>query len=227
MTSGNLDAWLARSFEDRKLSRSERQDLVEVANAAGSEAARLAIVRLAFAIARQGLAAPEGGPVLGWLEEVVVALRERAEPSAGARMEAHFSPGEDCPRAIQQLLDRARRSIDACVFTITDDRLAAALIGAHRRGVAVRVVTDDAKAEDLGSDAGRLEREGIAVRVDRSPFHMHHKFAIVDGSTLLTGSYNWTRGAANDNEENLIVVADPRLLTPFAATFELLWDRFG
>ena len=84
----------------------------------------------------------------------------------------------------------------------------------------MRIITDDAKADDLGSDIDRLGRPGIAVRVDRSPFHMHHKFAIVDGATLLTGSYNWTRGAARDNEENLIVTDEPRLVSAFASTFD-------
>ena len=141
--------------------------------------------------------------------------------------EAYFSPGDDCPRAIGRLLASARRTADICVFTITDDRLSDAILDAHRRGVAVRIITDDAKAEDLGSDVGRFERAGIPMRVDRSPFHMHHKFAILDGATLLTGSYNWTRGAARDNEENLIVTDDPRLVAPFAATFDRLWEKLG
>lgn len=122
---------------------------------------------------------------------------------------------------------RARKTADVCVFTITDDRLADALLDAHRRAVAVRIITDDSKAEDLGSDVDRLGRAGIAVRVDRSPYHMHHKFAILDGSTLMTGSYNWTRGAARDNEENLIVTGDPRLVSPFVTTFERLWEKMG
>jgi cardiolipin hydrolase len=63
--------------------------------------------------------------------------------------------------------------------------------------------------------------------VDRSPYHMHHKFAILDGATLLTGSYNWTRGAARDNEENLIVTDEPRLVNPFALTFEHLWAKLA
>ncbi len=70
-------------------------------------------------------------------------------------------------------------------------------------------------------------RAGIPLRVDRSPFHMHHKFLVVDGQTLLTGSYNWTRGAARDNEENLIVTGEPRLVSAFAAAFDRLWERLS
>jgi len=56
---------------------------------------------------------------------------------------------------------------------------------------------------------------------------MHHKFAIFDENRLLTGSYNWTRGAARDNEENLIVTGESRLLSAYAATFARLWSSLS
>jgi mitochondrial cardiolipin hydrolase len=166
--------------------------------------------------------------VIDWLEDVVQAIREPGEAAAGhghGLAEAHFSPGDDCRQAIVQLLRHASRTADICVFTITDDRLAVEILDAHRRGVQVRIIADNSKADDLGSDVGRLEQAGIPVRLDRSPFHMHHKFAILDGARLLTGSYNWTRGAASDNEENLVVSDDVRLVSPFAATFAHLWSK--
>ncbi len=57
-----------------------------------------------------------------------------------------------------------------------------------------------------------------AVKVDDVPGggahglsgHMHHKFALFDGGRLLTGSYNWTRGAAETNYENVIDTTDPK-----------------
>ena len=121
----------------------------------------------------------------------------------------------------------SRRTANICVFTITDNRVSEAILDAHRRNVSVRIVTDNEKAEDLGSDVERLEAAGIPVRVDRSPFHMHHKFAILDGKTLVMGSYNWTRGAARDNQENLIVTNDLRLVKPFSDTFDHLWNQLG
>jgi len=55
---------------------------------------------------------------------------------------------------------------------------------------------------------------------------MHHKFALFDGRLLLTGSYNWTRGAADDNHENFVVTDDPHLLRAYAQAFEDLWHQF-
>jgi cardiolipin hydrolase len=219
---------LAATFDDRRLSRGERQSLVEVFALVESQADREAIRGMAFDQARKAFELEADRSVIDWLEDVLKALRD--QPGAAAKRtlaEAHFSPGDDCHNAIGRLLARASRTADICVFTITDDRLADAILEAHGRGVAVRIITDDQKAEDLGSDVPRFEGAGIPLRVDRSPFHMHHKFAILDSARLLTGSYNWTRGAARDNEENLIVTDDPRLVAPFSATFERLWAKLG
>ncbi len=95
----------------------------------------------------------------------------------------------------------------------------------RRRGLAVRIITDNEKAEDEGSDIDWLRESGIPVRVDRTQYHMHHKFAVFDGELLLSGSYNWTRGAALYNDENLIVTSDPRLIAAFSKAFEKLWNR--
>jgi phosphatidylserine/phosphatidylglycerophosphate/cardiolipin synthase-like enzyme len=142
------------------------------------------------------------------------------------QLDVHFSPGDDCPSAIMTQIEGTQRSLDVCVFTITDDRITSTILDAHRRGVRVRIITDNDKAHDEGSDVGRLSRAGIEVREDDSPFHMHHKFAVFDGRMMLTGSYNWTRGAARNNQENLVVSSDPRLIAPFEREFSLLWARF-
>jgi mitochondrial cardiolipin hydrolase len=91
--------------------------------------------------------------------------------------------------------------------------------------VPLRIITDNEKAFDEGSDIIRLRQAGVAVRVDQSPYHMHHKFAIFDHERLLTGSYNWTRGASEHNEENFVILGDRRLITAFNTTFERLWNR--
>jgi phosphatidylserine/phosphatidylglycerophosphate/cardiolipin synthase-like enzyme len=91
--------------------------------------------------------------------------------------------------------------------------------------VKLRVLTDNDKAFDRGSDIEEIGRAGVPVKVDRTPFHMHHKFAIFDRTRLINGSYNWTRGAANDNMENLVDTADPALVAAFAAHFEQLWAK--
>jgi len=142
-------------------------------------------------------------------------------------VDVYFSPGDECLTAIRRQFELSQRRVDICVFTITDDRITSSILDAHRRGVVIRLITDNDKTHDAGSDIRQLERAGIVVREDRTEFHMHHKFALFDGRTVLTGSYNWTRGAARYNEENLVVSSDVRLIGPFEREFNELWSRLG
>jgi len=224
MSLQDVEQRLARTFEDRRLSRGERQDLQKALAELAPDADRRALRHFAFELARSAPAEPGDGLVLDWLEDVVKALDSGEPPERATPIsEADFSPGEDCPRAIIRLMQNARRTADVCVFTITDDRLSSALLDAHHRGIAFRVITDNDKAFDEGSDVDRIRRAGVPLRVDRTRFHMHHKFAVIDDQWLLSGSYNWTRGASRDNEENLIVTNDPGLIAAYRRAFERLW----
>lgn len=91
----------------------------------------------------------------------------------------------------------------------------------------IRIITDNDKAADEGSDADRLAAAGVPVRVDRTAYHMHHKFAIFDQKSLLNGSYNWTRSAAENNEENFVILDLPPLVSRFQKQFDQLWDSLG
>ena len=136
-----------------------------------------------------------------------------------------FSPGEDGLELIQREVRSAQKSLDICVFTITDDRVTNAILDAHQRGVAVRLVTDNDKRFDSGSDIIRMARSGVPTRFDPYDDHMHHKFAIIDNQRLITGSYNWTRGATR-NHENVTVLTDPGLIDAFGREFGRLWSAF-
>lgn len=229
MKPEDIDRLLWSTLEDRRLSRSERQALRKVMDDLDPSPEQQAFWRhRVFAVARDALAQARGSrdaeSVLGWVEDAVKALDLPAEELPGVG--AHFSPGTACLDCIVRLVARARHSVDICVFTITDDRVSRPIIEAHDRGVAVRIITDDDKSYDRGSDIERFERAGIQVRVDGSEAHMHHKFAVFDRRTLVTGSYNWTRSAAEYNRENIIVSDDPRLVSPFLDSFESLWGMF-
>jgi len=229
MSLDEFEAALVRTLEDHRLSRAERQALLPAIEPLRDSVGRPELRRTALNVARAALRDPADREVVDWLEGVLKLIDRPDEDAEGrpSAPEAYFSPGDECRRRIVGLLDGAKTSVDVCVFTITDDRISDAIVAAHRRGVAVRIVTDDGKSVDEGSDIGRFERSGIPVRVDRTEYHMHHKFALFDGSRLLSGSYNWTRGAALYNDENLIVTADRRLISAFGRTFERLWEKLG
>lgn len=225
MKSDQIEAALRQTLADLHMSRTERRALEERLLEGGFNTNTQAeAYSIAFSLARETVDAVNAGDVIEWLESVCKVLRKASPTAKEDQARACFSPGEECRQQITGLLKGTRRKGDVCVFTITDDRITEEILNAHRRKVALRVITDNDKALDRGSDAERMARAGVPVRVDRTENHMHHKFALFDESRLLTGSYNWTVSAARHNEENLIVTEDRSLIAPFAAAFEQLWD---
>ena len=224
MDPSEIDAILSATLADKQLTRSERRALQAVLDDRRASEAVLALFRSrAFALARDSVTDPRARQVISWLEETLQALLPTRRIPESSRVEAHFSPGEAPLRAIVKLIEEARGSIDVCVFTVTDDRLTRALLEAHGRGLRLRLVSDDDKALDAGSDVARMRDAGIPVRLDRTEAHMHHKFALFDRMRLLSGSYNWTRSASDSNHENVLVSDDPRLVQPFCRVFDELW----
>ena len=219
-----LDHILRQTLDDRKLSRSERRALTEVfADLSLTNDDRAFIRHRVFAIAQEYVRGAEATQLLEWAADVIKVLHGPLERDPSIA-EVRFSPGDECLHTIIRQLKRAKRSIDVCVFTITDDRLAAEILDAHRRGVTVRIVSDNDKAYDRGSDVMRLAHEGVEVCVDESDHHMHHKFALFDNDRVLTGSYNWTRSAARHNRENVLVSDDLSLVRQYQAAFDDLWQ---
>jgi len=161
-------------------------------------------------------------------------------PDDGLPCKAFYESRAGCPKtncpflheetAYQRLIDLLRSaqvSLDVCVFCITCADLVSVLIDRQRYGnVAVRVITDSEQLRITGSQIGKLRNEGVRVRHDNSSYLMHHKFAIIDGETVLNGSFNWTRTAITGNHENLVVSKEEYLVRAFTKQFESLWDRF-
>ncbi len=225
MDRKEFDDFLLETLDDEHFSRKEKDLLKELLAETQPDENKLAQYRSqAFAAAKKAINDPNGAKILDWLEGVVKVLQSRSgEAGEKPVVHAHFAPGDDCPGRIAQLVQSARKSLDICVFTITDNTISRPILEAHKRGVKVRVLTDNDKLEELGSDIKEFAEAGIDVKIDRTEAHMHHKFAIFDQTQLLTGSYNWTRGAARFNHENFVVTNDVRLVARFLAVFEDLW----
>ena len=222
-----LDRSLRESAQDFTLDAGEKLELRELGQQL--DAGRIRFLRnRAFDIARDAMRGEPGATleVLRWLEQVVKTL-DAADQAAPVVSSAYFSPGDTCLRRLCDLMRGCRDTLDICVFTIADDRLTEAILDCHARGVQVRVVSDNDKQHDSGSDIDRLRARGVQVRVDDAPSHMHHKFALFDGRVLANGSFNWTRSATRDNDENLVVSDDANLVRVFGLQFVKLWQQFG
>jgi phosphatidylserine/phosphatidylglycerophosphate/cardiolipin synthase-like enzyme len=151
-------------------------------------------------------------------------------------------PVEDSHTAeVAKLIAGAERSIDIAMYSFSDASVQAALADAVERGVKVRFLFDTANDDRkltgtalTSSKSGKLESIGVDVRwVNKI---MHHKFMLVDGprddldaaldATLVTGSANWSSGAATKYDENtLFLTAYPKLNLLFQREFDEMWSH--
>ena len=214
------------AFDDKNLSRNERKALKKMLKEANLDQRKKDILRSRiFDIAEKGMGNYESRFVLEWAEDASRLLEASGSDDDDSGSSVYFSPGEECRDAIITLIRSARRSLDICVFTISDDEISKAILDRHKMGTPIRLISDNDKCHDAGSDIFRLNDAGIHVRLDDTDHHMHHKFAVVDREVLLTGSYNWTRSAAKYNEENILVTRERGVVAEFQKEFDRLWKK--
>jgi len=161
------------------------------------------------------------------------------EPQAG--LEAYFAypatgrQEDDQPEDV--LIDRLKElnlgdRLDIAMHSFTDRDLRKAVEGAAKSGVVIRLYLErDYINREQGGAPGLEEicKAGpVEVRLESPPSYlMHHKYAVINGQTVITGSYNWSDRADTKNWENLLVIQDQEMVDEYSADFKNLWDNYS
>jgi phosphatidylserine/phosphatidylglycerophosphate/cardiolipin synthase-like enzyme len=124
-------------------------------------------------------------------------------------------------------IDGAQHSIDVAAYDFDLESLTSALIRAHDRGVAVRMVTDSDNAE-LDQPLELIDA-GIPVVEDNRSAIMHDKFVVIDGQITWTGSWNLTDNGTYLNNNNALRITSPEIAANYATEFAEMFDdnEFG
>jgi phosphatidylserine/phosphatidylglycerophosphate/cardiolipin synthase-like enzyme len=139
----------------------------------------------------------------------------------GIPLEIYFSPDDSVEGQLERLLRSAQEDIFFLAFSFTSDELAQAILDRAAAGVTVAGVMDNSQYKsNLGSEYDAFRSAGLDVRLDGNPRNMHHKVIILDQSTVITGSYNYTFSAATRNDENLLVIHSPEIAALFLEEFQ-------
>jgi phosphatidylserine/phosphatidylglycerophosphate/cardiolipin synthase-like enzyme len=219
-------SFLEKSFDDGYLSKSEKKALKAIISENAPSKQELDWLRSqVFTIAKSKISGFDNIQILEWLEEANKLVLPKI--SNHTFNKAYFSPGHDCLNAVIKQIAYATKSIDICVFTISDDRIKEKLLYAKIKGIKIRIITDNDKSFDRGSDIHTLASNGIPVKIDTTNHHMHHKFALFDTKELLTGSYNWTRSATEFNQENILVTNEISVVIKYQEEFNRLWNKMA
>ena len=139
-------------------------------------------------------------------------LPSSVAPSGGMTgndISVHFSPKGGCTEAAVAEIDDAHQSIEMQAYSFTSKEIASALISAAHRGVKVTIITDE-KDLDARSKAGQCAHAGCTVLADGVHAIAHNKIILIDGHSIITGSFNFTEQAESHNAENLVIIHNHR-----------------
>ena len=141
-------------------------------------------------------------------------------------------------------LESAKKTIDLALFVFSAQQLTNKLAERLSTGVKLRLLADPGFASRSFSEV--LDLLGVVlpdrfckVEAGNQPLNqplkgigtpglargdkLHHKFAVIDNKTVITGSFNWSPAAAHTNDETLLVIHSPQLAKLFTREMNRLW----
>jgi phosphatidylserine/phosphatidylglycerophosphate/cardiolipin synthase-like enzyme len=149
----------------------------------------------------------------GWYEVRFTTPQRTGTPPSG-------SSGRLDERLVQ-IIDGAQQSVDIASYDFGLDNVADAVIRAHKRGVDVRMVTDTDNLEN--KPLQRVIEAGVPVVDDKRRALMHHKFAVIDGRTLVTGAWNFAERDTYRHNNNTVIFDSSALARNFTSEFEKMF----
>ncbi len=127
-------------------------------------------------------------------------------------------------------INAAKHSVKIAVAWFTNFDLFNCIKAALNRNIQVTLVTNN----DLINNGGyclnfdELIDCGLKLHLVEYPEMLHYKFCIIDDSTIITGSYNWTFYAEEINKEDVIIIEElPKVKDAFLAIFDSLLMQFN
>lgn len=132
----------------------------------------------------------------------------------------YFSPHGGCTQAAVKELGAAKSIILVQAYSFTSKPIAKALLEAHKRGVKVEVILDKSQRTEKYSEADFLVNVGIPTKIDSKHAIAHNKVMVIDGATVITGSFNFTKAAEENNAENLLVIRSSEVAAKYTANWK-------
>ncbi len=153
------------------------------------------------------------------------AIRQPNKVQATGTVEVAFSPNGGGAALIIRTIGEAKKIIQVQAYSFTNADIAKALLEAHKRGVNVRVVLDKSQETEKYTSATFLANAGVPVRIDDDFAIAHSKIMIIDGETVITGSFNFTKAAEERNAENVLVIrGNKELAKLYLQNWQWRWD---
>ena len=140
-------------------------------------------------------------------------------------VETYFAPEDGVKERLIELIKSASESIHFMAFSFTSDALGEAIQSRAEDGLTVAGVMDGEQAiSNEGTEYDAFMRAALDVRLDGNEGQMHHKVIIIDGTIVITGSYNYSKNADESNDENVLIIHDPMIGSLYTSEFWRLYN---
>lgn len=131
---------------------------------------------------------------------------------------------------LQQELGKIQNSVYIAVAWFTDAELFNLICQKAEQGKSVElIIMDDEINNNCGINYNILVNNNgklWKIRADDSDSIMHNKFCVIDTSTIITGSYNWTIKAQRNYENITIIKESPEIASQFIQEFNLIKEKY-
>jgi phosphatidylserine/phosphatidylglycerophosphate/cardiolipin synthase-like enzyme len=142
----------------------------------------------------------------------------------GTPIQIYFSPEDKVMDRMIPLVASAQSSIRFMAFSFTDYDLAKAMIDRAAEGVDTAGIYEKTGSETEGSEMKTFYCAKVPVRQDGNPRFLHDKVIILDNHIVISGSFNFSSNATQNNDENVIIIDSPEIAGLYMQEFDRLWS---
>jgi phosphatidylserine/phosphatidylglycerophosphate/cardiolipin synthase-like enzyme len=140
--------------------------------------------------------------------------------ATAADIQVYFSPDGGCTEAVVRELGKAKSTVLVQAYSFTSAPIAKALVGAKSRGVKIQVILDKSQRREKYTEADFLLHAGVPTWIDAKHAIAHNKIMVIDSHMVLTGSFNFTKAAEENNAENLLIIDDAGLAQKYTENWQ-------
>ncbi|HKY56005.1 MAG TPA: phospholipase D-like domain-containing protein [Anaerolineales bacterium] len=151
----------------------------------------------------------------------------------GTRVEVLFSPDDIVVSRLTQLITEAQENISFLVYSFASEDLGTNIRTKATNGVTIGGVLEFDPVNPNQSDPNpnlmdelnHFRQAGLNILLDRNPEVMHHKMMVIDGRIVVLGSYDFTKRAETDNDENVLIIHNEMIAQKFMEEFQRVQSR--
>jgi phosphatidylserine/phosphatidylglycerophosphate/cardiolipin synthase-like enzyme len=142
----------------------------------------------------------------------------------GTPIQVYFSPEDKVMDHMIPIVSSARSNIRFLAFNFTDYPLAKAMIDRASAGVDTAGIYEKTGSETDSSEMKTFYCAHVPVRQDGNPRFLHDKIIVIDNHIVISGSFNFSSNATDNNDENVIIIDSPEIASLYMQEFDRLWS---